>query len=85
MEHKKLTYEPPHDKTNKMTVHPVKTDQTGWRSAWAFAQSDRSLRWAQRSFCWFCHEAAHMFTGCGILFLWTIFIISYDEIFQLNL
>ena len=26
-----------------------------------------------------------MFKGCGVLFLWTIFIISYDEIFQLNL
>ena len=24
------------------------------------AQADLSLRWAQMSFCWFCHEAAHM-------------------------
>ena len=23
------------------------------------AQADLSLRWAHRSFCWFCHEAAH--------------------------
>ena len=23
------------------------------------AQTDLSLRWAHRSFCWFCHEAAH--------------------------
>ena len=22
-----------------------------------------SLRWAHRSFCWFCHEAAHIFSG----------------------
>ena len=21
-----------------------------------------SLRWVQRSFCWFCHEAAHMYS-----------------------
>ena len=24
------------------------------------AQADLSLRWAQRSFCWFCREAAHL-------------------------
>ena len=24
------------------------------------AQADQSLRWVQMSFCWFCHEAAHM-------------------------
>ena len=24
---------------------------------WADAQADLSLRWAQRSFCWFCHES----------------------------
>ena len=23
------------------------------------AQADLNLRWAQRSFCWFCHKAAH--------------------------
>ena len=28
-------------------------------SDWADAQADLSLRWAHRSFCWFCHEAAH--------------------------
>ena len=32
------------------------------RSDWADAQADMSLRWAQRPFCWFCHEVAH-FTG----------------------
>ena len=35
-------YEPPHDKTNKMTVRPAKTDQPGHPSA----QSDQSLRCA---------------------------------------
>ena len=25
-------------------------------------KADLSLRWAHRSFCWFCHEAAHMKT-----------------------
>ena len=27
-------------------------------SDWADAQADLSLRWAQKSFCWFCHEVA---------------------------
>ena len=26
----------------------------------ADAQADLSLRWAQRTFCWFCHEVAHI-------------------------
>ena len=30
-------------------------------SDWADAQADLSLRWVQRSFCWFCHEAAQMY------------------------
>ena len=29
-------------------------------SDWVDAQADPSLRWAHRSFCWFCHEAAHI-------------------------
>ena len=29
-------------------------------SDWANAQADLSLRWAHRSFCWFCHGAARM-------------------------
>ena len=94
-------YEPPHDKTKKLTVRPAKTrislgirpvwsesflcaqwvaedrsflqadsedsDQTGWMpwliwvfADWVDAQADLSLRWAHRSFCWFCHEAAHI-------------------------
>ena len=30
------------------------------RSDWADAQADLNLRRVQRSFCWFCHEAAHI-------------------------
>ena len=29
-------------------------------SDWVDAKADPSLRWAHRSFCWFCHEAAQM-------------------------
>ena len=80
-------FEPPHDKTNKMTFVPSEdSDQPGhppslirvsavrsmgswgpnfasggqrwlW-SDWADVQADLSLRWAHRSFCWFCHAVA---------------------------
>ena len=36
------------------------SDQTGRMPR--DAQSDLSLRWAHRSFCWFCHAAAHIIT-----------------------
>ena len=29
-------------------------------SEWANAQADMSLRWAHRSFCWFCRAAVHL-------------------------
>ena len=106
-------HKPTHDKTNKTTVRPAKTqislgicpvwsesslsDQPGhlpslisvfavcikkawvlsypfsgqrrlW-SDWADAQSDLSLRWAHRSFCWFCHDVAHMYSACICLFI----------------
>ena len=59
-------FEPPHDKTNKMAcANSEDSDQPGhpqWRfwSDWADAQADSSLFWAHLSFCWFCHEAAHL-------------------------
>ena len=28
-------------------------------SDWADAQAELRIRWAQRSFCWFCREVAH--------------------------
>ena len=39
--------------------YPVSAQQRHW-SDWADAQADLSLRWAHRSFCWFCHEAAQI-------------------------
>ena len=41
-------------------------------SDWADAQADLSLRWVHRSFCWFCHEAAHMYI---MLYFCNIFIL----------
>ena len=67
----RYAYEPPHDKTNKMTVRPAKTrislgiclsscgQQRFWLD-WADAQADLSLCWVHMPFCWFCHEAAHI-------------------------
>ena len=60
---------------NKVTVCPAKTQISlgirifAVRSMGSFLyadsedpdQSDLSLRWAHMPFCWFCHEAAHMF------------------------
>ena len=83
-----IKYEPPHDKTNKISVRPAKSqislgicpvwsesspgaqwvgkdpsflhaDRKDW-SDWADDQADLSLRWAHMPFCWFCHEAAHI-------------------------
>ena len=32
-------------------------------SDWANAQADLGLRWADRSFCWFCHAVAQLHLG----------------------
>ena len=42
-------------------------------SNWAYAQADLSLRWAQRSFCWFCHEAAHILKVKDIIYVAFLF------------
>ena len=39
--------------------YPLSAQRRLW-SDWAGAQADLSLRWAHRSFCWFCHAAAHL-------------------------
>ena len=87
LDSRKKHFEPPDDKTNKMTFVPNEdSDQPGhppslirvfdvrsvgslgssfasggqrrlW-SDWADAQADLCLRWAHRSFCWFCHAVA---------------------------
>ena len=70
------TYEPPHDKTNKMTVRPANTQiSLGIRQVWSefalcIAKGPSFLHggcpgWSESSLgahaiCWFCHEAAHI-------------------------
>ena len=39
--------------------YPLSVQRKLW-SDWADAQTDLSLRWAHKPFCWFCHEAAEM-------------------------
>ena len=39
-------------------------------SGWPDAQVDLSLRWAHKSFCWFCHVAAHIHIHVYIKFVW---------------
>ena len=63
----------PHDKTNKMTVHPAKTQislacghRRPW-SDWADAQADLSLRWA--------HNHIVGFVMRWLIFYWEIWII----------
>ena len=54
-----LKYEPQHDKTNKLSVRPGKTQiSLDIRPVWSESSlSDLSFYWAH-SFCWFCHVAA---------------------------
>ena len=59
-------YEPSHDKTNIMACAPSEnSDQPGHPSSlwsdWADVQADLSLRWAHRSFCWFCRAATQIY------------------------
>ena len=62
----------PHEETFGLKL-PLRA-QRGLGSDWAKAQADLSLRWAHRSFCWFCHAAAHVSTPwlmllCDVLIL----------------
>ena len=44
------------------TPHPTPAGHIIWAAArqkQQYAQADLSLCWAHRSFCWFCHAAAH--------------------------
>ena len=44
-------------KKGRVLSYPLSALRRLW-SDWADAQADLSLRWAHRSCCWFCHEAA---------------------------
>ena len=63
MRHETLN-EPPHDKTNKMTMRPTRTQiSLGIRPVWS--ESSLCAQWvakdpSARSFCWLCHVAAQI-------------------------
>ena len=44
-------------KQNWVLSYPLSAQRRLW-SDWADAQADLSVRCAQKSFCWFCHEVA---------------------------
>ena len=48
-----------HLKKHWVISYPLSTQRMLW-SEWVDAQADLSLRWTHRSFCWFCHAAAHI-------------------------
>ena len=50
------SYQPGHP-TSLIRVFVVRMKKAWVLSYWADAQADLSLRWAHRSFCWFCNEA----------------------------
>ena len=53
--------------------YPLSALRRFW-SDWADAQADLSLRWAQRPFCWFCHEVAHVYLAAE--FQWILIFAS---------
>ena len=92
-----IVNEPPHHKTNKMTVRPAKTQiSLGIRPVWSeSSQCAQGLRtqcffmwtaktlirlggcpgWSESSLgaqscCWFCHEAAQIWTTTMLLLWW---------------
>ena len=47
-------------------------------SDWMDAQADPSLRWAQRSFYWFCHDAARLKTMSFVWLIWKEILWKYS-------
>ena len=47
---------PVHIKKLRVLAYPLSAQQRLWSNA----QADLSLRWAHRSFCFFCHAVAHL-------------------------
>ena len=62
-------------KQNWVLSYKMSAQRRLW-SHWADAQADLSLRWAQRSFCWFCHEVAQN-ASCSSLNMQHIYISSH--------
>ena len=61
--HDIVTYEPPCDKINKVSVRPAKT-QTSLASAQSGCPDWTESSLGAQPHCWFCHEAAHMSEPC---------------------
>ena len=58
----------PGGRTSDRATVPGQVGSEDW-SDWVNAQADLCLHWAHRSFCWFCHVLAHIFTNL-LCFFW---------------
>ena len=62
-DHVNVSYEPRHDKTNKVTVRPAKTQiRLGIYQAFFMRTAETLIRLGR---CWFCHVVAHIFSTRG--------------------
>ena len=59
---------------------PIERQRRRW-SDWVDAQADLSLRWAQKSFCWVCHEVAQNASSSS-LYMQHIYISSHFFTFR---
>ena len=62
-------------KQNWVLSYPLSAQRRLW-SDWADAQADLSLRWAQKSFYWVCHEVAQNASSSS-LYMQHIYISSH--------
>ena len=69
-------------KQNWLLSYPLSAQRRLW-SDWADAQADLSLRWAQRSICWFCHEVAQNASSSS-LNMQHIYILSHFFTFRIE-
>ena len=63
-------------KQNWVLSYPLSAQRRLW-SDWADAQADLSLRWAQKSFCWVCHEVAQNASSSSLCSTYTFHHIFY--------
>ena len=69
-------------KQNWVLNYPLSAQRWLW-SDWADAQADLSFRWAQKSFCWFCHEVAQNASSSS-LHMQHIYISSHFFTFRIE-
>ena len=69
-------------KQNWVLSYPLSAQRRLW-SDWVDVQADLSLRWAQKSFCWFCHEVAQSASSSSLR-MRHIYILSHFFTFPIE-